>query len=504
MDKTTKKIDKLVIILFVAMLIFFAIFYFHEYLIDYFGVPHSLFIDCVFAVLALFLIYIIMQLKKSSRSLKDNYKNNMIKKENELTSLNEQLKKSNQDLKYQLYTDTLTKLQNRRALERDIAFLDNPKLIILDIDSFKDINEYYGNKEGNFILCEVANILQDFSKKEEMNLYRIGADEFALLEDRKLDVDRYEELATIISSMFKSKMLNDINSQDMVEINVTLGFALEKDNILEKASIALKEAKEKQIDYQCYFKKIDRKKEYVEQIKWSKFIKDAISDSRVIPYFQPIFNADKKIIKYECLVRILDENEEVFPPGLFLEISKKVKRYVDIEKLLIEKSFIKIKKTGITISINLLARDMSDSNVSNFVIAMLKKYNVAKQVIFEILEDENIAQLDRVEGFIQKIKRMGCKIAIDDFGTGYSNFSYLMKLHPDYIKIDGSLIKNINSDKKSYAIANSIIAFARKLDIKIIAEYVHSKEVFEICKDLGVDEFQGFYLGEPTARIQKG
>ncbi|MCF6173086.1 MAG: bifunctional diguanylate cyclase/phosphodiesterase [Campylobacteraceae bacterium] len=501
MEKIKQKLDKLVTVLFAVMSVFFIILYFHEQIISYLGISHLSFLNGAFVVLTVFLIYIVFQIKNSSKSLNDDYINNIQKKENELTSLNLQLKKSNQNLKYQLYADTLTKLKNRRALERDISQLSNPKLIILDIDSFKDINEYYGNEEGNFILCEVANTLQGFARKEAMSVYRIGADEFALLEDKKFDIDRYEELAISISNMFKSKMINDINSQDMVEINVTLGFALEKENILQKASIALKEAKEKQVDFQCYFKKIDRKKEYVEQIKWSKFIKDAISDNRVIPYFQPIFDANEKIVKYECLVRILGENEEVFPPGLFLQISKKVKRYVDIEKLLIEKSFIKIRETGVTISVNLLARDMSDSNVSNFIIAMLKKYNVAKQVIFEILEDENIAQIDRVEGFIRKLKRMGCKIAIDDFGTGYSNFSYLLKLHPDYIKIDGSLIKNINSDKKSYAIVSSIIAFARRLDIKVIAEYIHSKVIFEICKELGVDEFQGFYLDEPTTRV---
>jgi len=401
-----------------------------------------------------------------------------------------------------LQIDTLTSLHDRVALMQDIYAMNKPKLIILNIDSFKDINEYYGNETGDYVLCEVADILRNLSIQEGLNLYRIGADEFALLEDARLDIDRYEELSLNISNMFKGKMIDNPNYKDEIEINVTLGFALEKDNILKKASMALREAKVKQIDYQCYFKRIDDKKEYINQIKWSKFIKNAIKDDRVIPFYQPIFNTQRKVIKYECLVRILDENEEIIPPGLFLDVSKKVKRYADIEKLLIEKSFAKISETGTTVSVNLLARDMSDSNVSNFVISMLKKYRVSKQVIFEILEDENITQIERAESFVQRLKKMGCKIAIDDFGTGYSNFSYLMKLHPDYVKIDGSLIKNIDKDKNSYAIVSSIIAFARKLEIKTIAEFVHSEKVFEICVNLGIDEFQGFYLGEPSPRIK--
>ena len=241
---------------------------------------------------------------------------------------------------------------------------------------------------------------------------------------------------------------------------------------------------------------------YAEQIKWSNFIKEAIQNDNIMPYYQPIFDTHNRIVKYECLVRLLNEREEAIPPGLFLNISKRVKKYTDIEKLLIDKSFKEISGTDKIISINLLARDMSDSNISNYVVEKLKEYNVSKQVVFEILEDESIENLDRVEIFIDRVKRMGCKIAIDDFGTGYSNFSYLLKLKPDYIKIDGSLIKNLDKDEKSMAIVSAIIIFARKLGIKTIAEYVHSKQVFDICLELGINEFQGFYLAEPSAKMK--
>ncbi|MBP6497482.1 MAG: EAL domain-containing protein, partial [Campylobacteraceae bacterium] len=201
---------------------------------------------------------------------------------------------------------------------------------------------------------------------------------------------------------------------------------------------------------------------------------------------------------------ILNEKEEAIPPGLFLSISKKVKKYAALEKILIDKSFKEIAKTDKLISVNLLARDMSDSNISNFVVQKLKEYNIAKQVVFEILEDESIESIERVAIFIDRVKRMGCQIAIDDFGTGYSNFSYLLKLKPDYIKIDGSLIKNLDKDTNSVAIVSAIITFASKLGIKTIAEYVHSASVYNICKELGVDEFQGFYLAEPSARLREG
>ena len=166
-------------------------------------------------------------------------------------------------------------------------------------------------------------------------------------------------------------------------------------------------------------------------------------------------------------------------------------------KQIIDKSFREISKTDKSLSLNLLARDMMDGNINNYIIEKLKEYGVEKQVVFEILENENIENESRVKNFIDKAKRIGVRIAIDDFGAGYSNFSYLMRLKPDYLKLDGSIIKDIDKDSNSEAIVKAISSFAKTLHIKTIAEFVHSKEVYDRCYELGIDEFQGFYLGEP-------
>ncbi len=501
MEKIEKELNKLLIVMLVSVFIFFIIVLFNSSVCYYFNIKETNFNFILAFLTIIFLFFAYFKIQTSSKKFQQEFNRVVSGKEKQLLDINKELSKTNKYLEHQLYKDSLTNLQNRQALERDIVSMKHPKIIILDIDSFKEINEYYGNNVGDMILRDVSQWLKEFKKKESLHLYRVGADEFSFLEDKDLDMDRYEELARTLIETFKNKNIELVETGDVIEINVTLGFCFDPDNTLEKAGMALEEAKQKQINFLCYFKKIDSKSNYLEQIKWSKFINSAIKDNRVIPYYQPIFNANKEVVKHECLVRILDENEEVFPPGLFLEIAKKVKRYSAIEKLLIEKSFQKIQGREDTISVNLLARDMSDSNVSNFVISMLKKYDVAKQIILEILENENIENLQRVTTFIDKARRMGCKIAIDDFGTGYSNFSYLTKLKPDYIKIDGSLIRNLENDKNSYAIVDSIIVFAQKLGIKTIAEFVHNEKTFEICKNLGVDEFQGFYLGEPSPRL---
>ena len=132
---------------------------------------------------------------------------------------------------------------------------------------------------------------------------------------------------------------------------------------------------------------------------------------------------------------------------------------------------------------------------------MLGVYNVSQRVIFEIVESESIENFQEVQKFIKSVKELGCRIAIDDFGTGYSNFEYLMRLEADFIKIDGSIIKEILNDKNSEIITSVIVDFAKKTNILVIAEYVESEEIYMKIKELGIDKSQGYYFGEPKPTL---
>ena len=146
--------------------------------------------------------------------------------------------------------------------------------------------------------------------------------------------------------------------------------------------------------------------------------------------------------------------------------------------------------------------DILNKEIYNFILKKLEESHIGKNIVFEIIESEGIENFDQVLEFINDVKQYGAKISIDDFGTGYSNFEYLMKLKVDYIKIDGSMIKNIDSDKNSQMITNSIVSFARSMNIKTVAEFVHSKNVAEKVRELEVDFSQGYYFGEPTDSIR--
>ena len=166
-----------------------------------------------------------------------------------------------------------------------------------------------------------------------------------------------------------------------------------------------------------------------------------------------------------------------------------------------EKSFKTFENSEFEFNINLSIEDIMNNNVFNFIIETLKNSKASNRVTFELLESEAVQDFTKVERFINEVKRYDAKIAIDDFGSGYSNFSYLIKMKTDYIKIDGSLIENLDVDKQSVIVVETIVDFAKKLGVKTVAEYVHSSVIMDKVKELGIDYSQGFYIDEPSIKI---
>ncbi|MCD6287666.1 MAG: EAL domain-containing protein [Candidatus Hydrogenedentes bacterium] len=408
-----------------------------------------------------------------------------------------ELKIQNEKLYKQLFTDELTSLFNRKALLRDIAEANNPILSIVDIDAFKGINDLYGELIGNKVLIKVANLLKDLGEERGCRVYRIGSDEFVLLKDQEFQIEKCIETINLVIKGINTKPIH-IQEYDMsLRIDVTIGISKEKTNTLETAGMALKIAKNDKLSHLIYCEKCNLYKEYENDIKWTKIIAKAIENDSVTSYYQPIVDKDENIVKYESLMRIV-ENDTIHLPFLFLDISKKVKFYAQLEQTVITKVFKKAKETGMHISINLSIEDILNVELIKFIEKELVANGIAHLITFELLENESITDYDNAIDFINMVQNLGSTIAIDDFGSGYSNFEYLLRLKPDYIKIDGSCIKNIHNDKNAYLITKTINDFAHNLGIKTIAEFVHNKEVFDVLKGLGIDEYQGHYFSEPV------
>jgi c-di-GMP phosphodiesterase len=399
-----------------------------------------------------------------------------------------------------LYTDNLTNLPNRAKL---IEELQNQKALkleaicILDINSFKEINDFFGHKVGDSILIELGKLIERHTHIwKSLKLYKFPSDTYCITNTSLSQTQFIEIVSNIIESAYKKVFIFD---QYEIDIRITGGISFSnKNNKLITADIALQSAKKDHKDYLIFYDELDKFQEYENNMLWTKKLKSAFVNDNIEVYYQPLINNKTlKVDKYECLVRLIDEEGKVVAPFYFLDISKKSNQYIKLTKIVIEKSFKKFQNLPFEFSVNISYEDIESLGFLDYVKEMVEKYNVSNRVVFEILEDENIKNYDHLIHFIDEIKLLGCKVAIDDFGSGYSNFEHLLKMNVDYLKIDASLIKNIATDQNSYKITKTIIEFAKSLNLETIAEYVENEEIFNITKELGVDFSQGYYFAPP-------
>jgi len=419
------------------------------------------------------------------------------KQQNINNYLEEKVSEKTLELRQQLYTDSLTGLPNRLSLLNDMVGLGNGALLIINIDDFKEINDFFGHIAGDNVLKKFSNRLKNmFIDEEYIELKRLSGDEFALFFLDKPSLNNFIQTAEkLISDIEKMIFFHENNE---IGIRVTIGGAYQIDGALEKADIALKSAKKQRKSFLLYDEKLNIEEQYKDNMEWVKKLKKAIELDMIIPYFQPIFdNRSDKIISYECLIRLIDKNGNIISPCLFLTIAKKSRLYSTLTKIMVEKSCRHFEHIDYDFSINLSVEDIISGDMVKYIKEKIKQYNVADKITFEILESEGIENYEEVSTFITEMKELGCKVAIDDFGSGYSNFEHLLKLNIDYIKIDGTLIKNLDQDSNAQIVVETIVDFAKRLNILTVAEFVHSEIVLSKVKELNVDRTQGFFLAKP-------
>lgn len=413
------------------------------------------------------------------------------------------------ELTYRLFYDPLTRLPNRSKLIHDTETIEKPyALLLLNIDRFREINSFYGNEMGDELLDSVAELLSALSQQiDDTAVYKLPVDEYAILITNPPGIEVIETFAAHLIEQISQSSFR-IQDHDM-SLNATAGIACSNDitdyrqSVLLRAGMALQLAKKRRQDYIVYDPSLHIKKDYEKNIQWVKRLRNAIDEDRVVPYFQPIMNTKTlKIDKYEALVRIIEDNGSVITPYHFLGISKKVKLYYHITKIMIDKVFETMRMhPDVACSINLSIEDIHDQTMYAYILEKVKACPNAGQIIFEILESEGIENYDIVNMFITEVKKYGVKIALDDFGAGYSNFAYITKLDIDYIKIDGSIIRDIDQNPTSRIILDTILDFAAKLNIETVAEFVSSEQIYNYLKTLPIDAMQGYYLGEPSASM---
>ncbi|XOF34592.1 MAG: EAL domain-containing protein [Candidatus Electrothrix sp. YB6] len=411
-----------------------------------------------------------------------------------------ELVENRQEMQALLTTDKLTGLPNRYQMLLDLNGVERTTVILFDIHAFADINDYFGIETGDKILIELVRRLQRECADGPCQLYKLPGDQTALLVNRECQLPELETTVERLTDCITSRPFL-VNSSE-IAVHVTCGVAWNLKNGLLEADIALKQAKKNRQEYVINKESGNIRLELEKNHSIAVDIRNALHDGRVVTFFQPIVRADTgEADKYECLVRIIEEDGTVIPPGHFLEAAKKARIYTKITIAVIDNACAAFADSELEFSMNLSTQDILDLAVVRHLKKRLLETSTAERVILEIVETEGFENYDEVAQFIREMKAMGCKIAIDDFGSGHSNYERLLKLQVDYLKIDGSIVRKLTKDDISQTIVETIVAVAKKLEIQTVAEFVFDQATAELAASLGVDFLQGYYFSEPLPKI---
>lgn len=427
----------------------------------------------------------------NSYKLNEEYKNNL-KKLVEIKT---------EEIKKQYITDRLTGLKNRALLDKNLLSKNIKTLILLNIDNFNMLNNSYGFSFSDDILIEVSRLLEKF-ETEKFILYRLQADVFAFLSQDEA-LDEAKEIAQDIKDFFNKNSLTIQNVLINLTFSIAIDYGLNKD-LLKTANLTIQELRE--IDKNkigIYNKDSEFEKKQKNNLYNINKIREYLNNEQLTIHFQAIKNIkNDEITKYEVLARIYSSDDGIIMPNEFLKPIQLAGLMAEFTKKIIDKAFMFLQNKDITISINITEQDLKENYLIDYLKEKTSQYNISeKQVILEILESISISNDHLILEQLEKLKNMGFVLAIDDFGSENSNFSRLLQLNVDFIKIDGSFIKEIQTNKNSQEIVKSILTFSHNLGYKVIAEYVCNEEIYHILQELGVDYAQGYYVGKPKERL---
>ena len=365
----------------------------------------------------------------------------------------------------------------------------NYYIALVDIDRFKLINDIYGHNNGDIVINSVIKKISNLLNKRDIFI-QYGGEEFLLLISKKdTTVESFKYRAEDIRLTIERDNFKIQN--DIVQLTLSIGAFIQSEvasslqDAIHNADTALYEAKHSGRNRVQYFDISDNKRLYRDRLK------EMIESDQLVCHYQPIINLyTNRVHHYEALLRIENDNQIIFPDKILPDLEESY-FYSRIGMKVIEYNVKKLQQnSNLKISINLSADDLLNDSI---LALLFENSDLSKRIFIEILENKSI-DYNRVEASIKQLKILGYKICIDDFGAGFSNMNHLFNLSIDYLKLDGSMIKNIHNDKKAHSIIEAITFFCQTNGIEVIAEFVENEEIVEILKGFGIEYGQGWYF----------
>lgn len=424
-----------------------------------------------------------------------------------------------QQLTYQASHDALTGLYNRLKFEEHLnLLLANTEtgiqhaLLYLDLDQFKIVNDTSGHMAGDELLRQLAIVLKKCIRQGD-TLARLGGDEFGVLLE-SCSLERAAEIADKIRLEIQEFRFSWHDRS--FEIGVSIGVAgITADN-LNAASIL------SSADLACYAAKdLGRNRIHIYEptdvdllqrhgeMHWTTLIAQALEQDLFVLYAQPIvqaFDTIQNCRHWEVLLRIKNRDSEIIQPNAFIPAAERYNKMANIDRWVIRNVFSSIANGGFftstggdrTISINLSGASIGDNDMLDYIITTSKQFKISlHEICFEVTETVAISNLTQAIRFINELRTHGCRFSLDDFGSGLSSFAYLKNLPVNYIKIDGSFVKDMLTDPIDRAMVETINQIGHIMQIQTIAECVENEETLVLLRQIGVNYVQGFHTGRP-------
>ena len=419
-------------------------------------------------------------------------------------------------LSYQASHDALTGLINRHEFERRAERLlstvgqkdDEHALCFIDLDQFKVVNDTCGHMAGDELLRQLGAVVQDAVRQRD-TLARIGGDEFGVLMEH-CSLEHAHRAAVSLQEAVQDYQFTW--EGHVFKVGASIGLvAVTKD--ISNLSELLKQA-----DAACYMAKdLGRNRIHVYhpedaelaqrhgEMQWVARIHRAVEDDRLRLYAQPIVPLDNSSdTHYELLIRMIDEDGQVVPPGAFLPAAERYNLVESLDRWVIESAFSLLAENPVFlaettfVSINLSGQSLTRGDFLDFVISQFGTFKIdGAKICFEITETAAISNLSAAAKFISNLKGQGCRFALDDFGSGLSSFAYLKNLSVDYLKIDGMFVRDILGDPIDHAMVKSINEIGHVMGMQTIAEFVENDEIKGMLRENGVNYAQGYGISRP-------
>lgn len=424
-----------------------------------------------------------------------------------------------QQMDYFARHDVLTGLINRWEFERNLHDLVQEAksrgrrhvLMYMDLDQFKIVNDTVGHVAGDALLEKVSALMQDFVRSRTDIIARLGGDEFGLIMP-DCETERGMEVANGLREavqQFRFEWGDRIFS-----IGISIGLVLIDANA-ESTSQLLSDA-----DNACYAAKAKGRNQVHlfrpqddemllqrEQLQWASLIPEALQQGRFRLYHQKIICLDKGDGQHggEILLRMMDSSNNLITPDRFIPAAERYDLMGAIDRWVVETMFSWLEThqaklpAGLSFSINLSGRSISDPGMLQFLLASMDaaKFDV-RCICFEITETAAIGKLGTAINFIGALRAKGARFALDDFGSGMCSFNYLKNLPVDYLKIDGSFVRELNNDQVARSIVKSVNQIAHAMGMKTVAEFVENEAIQGVLQEMGVNYGQGYGIGRPV------